>query len=59
MNRRDLIKTGLVAGAALALPVKLPAQVRAGSPRDRVLFDIAKRELDRAGSAIWRRRPGR
>lgn len=55
MNRRDLIKTGLVAGAALALPVKLPAQVRAGSPRDRVLFDIAKRELDRAGSAIWRR----
>ena len=58
MNRRDLIKTGLVAGAALALPslpAKLAAQPRAGSPRDRALFDLAKRELDRAGDAIWRR----
>lgn len=58
MNRRDLIKNGLVAGAALALPSlpgKLAAQPRAGSARDRVLFDIAKRELDRAGDAIWRR----
>lgn len=55
MNRRDLLKGSLVAGAALALPVKLPAQVRSGSARDRKLFDIAKRELDRAGDAIWRR----
>lgn len=55
MNRRDLIKGTLVAGAALAMPVRLPAQVRAGSARDRVLFDIAKRELDKAGEAIWRR----
>ena len=58
MNRRDLIKGSLAASATLALPVlpaKLAAQVRAGSARDRVLFDIAKRELDRAGDAIWRR----
>ncbi len=58
MNRRDIIKGSLAASAALALPVlpaKLAAQVRAGSVRDRVLFDIAKRELDRAGDAIWRR----
>lgn len=58
MNRRDLLKGTLVAGAALtlpALPAKLAAQARNGSPRDRVLFDIAKRELDRAGDAIWRR----
>lgn len=55
MKRRDLLKGSLIAGAALALPVPLPAQVRAGSARDRVLFDIAKRELDRAGDAIWRR----
>ncbi|MHA7820105.1 MAG: murein L,D-transpeptidase catalytic domain-containing protein [Erythrobacter sp.] len=58
MNRRDLIKTGLAAGAALAVPslhAKLAAQPRAGSARDRVLFDIAKRELDRAGEAIWRK----
>jgi hypothetical protein len=25
-----------------------------GSPRDRILFDIAKRELMRAGNAIWK-----
>lgn len=58
MNRRDIIKGSLAASATLALPVlpaKLAAQVRAGSVRDRVLFDIAKRELDRAGDAIWRR----
>ncbi|AWW75828.1 twin-arginine translocation pathway signal [Erythrobacter sp. KY5] len=58
MNRRDLIKSGLVAGAAMALPglpAKLAAQPRAGNQRDRALFDIAKRELDRAGDAIWRR----
>ena len=58
MNRRDLLKGTLVAGAALtlpALPAKLAAQARNGSPRDQVLFDIAKRELDRAGDAIWRR----
>ena len=58
MKRRDLIKTGLAAGAAIALPglpAKLAAQPRAGSPRDRVLLETAKRELDRAGDAIWRR----
>ena len=58
MKRRDLIKTGLAAGAAIALPglpAKLAAQPRASSPRDRVLLETAKRELDRAGDAIWRR----
>ena len=58
MKRRDLLKTGLAAGAALALPTlpaALSAQPRKGSLRDRKLFDIAKRELDRAGGAIWKR----
>jgi hypothetical protein len=55
MNRRDLLKTTLVAGATLALPTRIAAQPRAGSPRDRSLFEIAKRELDKAGDAIWRR----
>lgn len=59
MKRRDLLKGGLVAGAALALPGRLaasvlPASVASGSPRDRILFDIAKRELLRAGNAIWK-----
>ncbi len=55
MNRRDLLKGTLATGAALSLPTTLAAQVRAGTPRDRVLFDLAKRELDRAGTSIWRR----
>lgn len=59
MNRRDLIKGSLAAGAALTLggtlPTRLAAQPRAGTARDRALFDIAKRELDRAGEAIWRK----
>lgn len=67
MNRRDLLKGTLATGAALVgsatlptLPAKLaaataPGQVRAGTPRDRALFDVAKNQLDRAGSAIWRR----
>lgn len=66
MNRRDLLKGSLATGAALVgsatlptLSAKLAAQVpaapRTGTPRDRALFDIAKRELTRAGDAIWRR----
>ncbi|MDJ0642122.1 MAG: murein L,D-transpeptidase catalytic domain family protein [Erythrobacter sp.] len=55
MNRRDLIKGSLAAGAAFSLPAGVAAAPRKGSARDRVLFDIAKRELDRAGDAIWKR----
>ena len=60
MKRRDLLKGTLIAGAALAspavaLPARLAAAPRAGTVRDRHLFDIAKRELDRAGDAIWKR----
>ncbi len=58
-NRRDLIKGtlkgALAASAALSLPARLAASVAPGSPRDRALFEIAKRELDRAGTAIWKR----
>lgn len=54
MKRRDILKGTLAAGAALALPARLFASAAAGSPRDRILFDIAKRELLRAGGAIWK-----
>lgn len=54
MKRRDILKGTLAAGAALALPTRLFASVASGSPRDRILFDIAKRELVRAGNAIWK-----
>ncbi len=55
MNRRDLIKTSLAVGAIAATPVRAFAQPMAGSLRDRELFAIANRELDKAGSAIWKR----
>lgn len=54
MKRRDLLKGTLAAGAALALPTRLFASVAPGSPRDRILFNIATRELARAGNAIWK-----
>ncbi len=54
MKRRDLLKGTLAAGAALALPSRLFASVLPGTPRDRILFDIATRELARAGNAIWK-----
>ncbi|MDY7096676.1 MAG: murein L,D-transpeptidase catalytic domain family protein [Pseudomonadota bacterium] len=59
MNRRELIKgtlaTGLATTAGLSLPAKLAAQPAKGTPRDRMLFRIAERELARAGDAIWKR----
>lgn len=54
MKRRDILKGTLAAGVALALPTRVFASVAAGTPRDRILFDIAKRELARHGNAIWR-----
>src|SRR3990167_2688131 len=55
MNRRDLLKGSLVAGAALAMPARVFAAPQAGSARDRELFAIARRELERAGNAVWKR----
>lgn len=55
MKRRDLIKGGILGGAALALPSKVFAAPQSGTARDRALFKLAKRELDRAGDVIWKR----
>lgn len=55
MKRRDLLKGTLAAGVALAFPARVAASVAPGTPRDRILFDIAQRELARAGAAIWKR----
>ncbi len=54
MKRRDFLAGTLAAGAALALPTRAFAQAMPGTPRDRILFEIAQRELLRAGNAIWR-----
>ena len=55
MKRRDILKSGIVGGAALALPARVFAAPKAGTKRDRALFKLAKRELDRAGDVIWKR----
>jgi len=52
MKRRSVLTGGLVAAVAAANPAQIFARPRNGSIRDRVLFDIARRELDRAGDAI-------
>jgi hypothetical protein len=54
MKRRDILKGTLAAGAALTAPARLFASVMPGTARNRILFNIAKRELLRAGNAIWR-----
>lgn len=62
MKRRDLLKGGLAAGAALALPARalgqpatVPAVPTALGQRDRALFEIARRELARAPAGIlWK-----
>ena len=55
MRRRDLLRAGLAAGAAAALPARVSAMPLTGSVRDRRLVEIATRELERAGNVIWRR----
>ena len=55
MKRREILIGGLAASAALAAPARAFTQVQKGTTRDRALFEIAKRELDRAGDAIWKR----
>jgi hypothetical protein len=54
MKRRDLLKGTLAVGAALALPGRVFASAASGTPRDRILLDIAKRELDRNAHSIWK-----
>ena len=54
MNRRELLKTSLATGAALAAaPARVFAQP-APDPRTRRLLDIARREVSRAASQLWR-----
>lgn len=55
MDRRQLIKGSLAAGAAMALPATVPARAQGGSARDRRLVEIAKQAQDKAGSLLWRR----
>ena len=55
MNRRDLIKSGLAAGAACALPARVFAQVNPTARRDAQLIAIAREQLARVGEVIWKK----
>lgn len=54
-DRRNFVAGALAAGASLAAAPRAFAQARIGNARDSVLADIARRELERAGNAIWRK----
>lgn len=54
-DRRNLLKAAGAAAAMAALPARAFAQASSLSERDRKLLDIARREVDRAGSALWRK----
>lgn len=58
-SRRSVLKgalAGAVSGtAALALPTRLFAEASALTPRDRAVLDVARREVERAGDALWHR----
>ena len=50
MNRRELLRTGAVVAATLALPGRAFAQVNPTSARDAALLAIAREQIDRAGA---------
>ncbi|MXO74985.1 twin-arginine translocation signal domain-containing protein [Altererythrobacter aerius] len=58
MNRRDLLKGTLAAGAAIAVPAAaqaLPAVPMSLNPRDRRLVAVAQEQLARKGGGLWAR----
>lgn len=55
MNRREMLKSGLLLSAMAGLPARAFAQVNPTAARDRRLFAIARQQLERAGSAVWRK----
>lgn len=56
ISRRSMLIGGAAASVAVAgTPARVFAQANPLSERERKLFAIAKRELDKAGNTIWRR----
>ncbi len=55
MNRRDLLRSSLLATAVAALPMRAGAQTPPVGSRDAQLLALARAELQRAGDRIWRR----
>ena len=58
LSRRSVLAGSIASGIAAAAgvsPLTRPAQASTLSARDQKLFAIARRELEKAGTAIWRR----
>lgn len=55
MDRRSFIASAAAATGALALPARLPAQPLGVDARSVRILDIARREVGRASSVLWRR----
>ncbi|MBB5731436.1 hypothetical protein FHS61_000429 [Altererythrobacter atlanticus] len=55
MDRRNFLGTAALAAGALALPRSLAAQPATADARARRVLEIARREVERAGDALWRR----
>lgn len=55
MKRRDILRSGTLAAAALAVPQRLFAQVNPTATRDAELLTVARREVARAGAGLWKR----
>jgi len=55
INRRKLLGTGAAMVAVAALPARAFAQASPLSDTERSILEIAKREVERAGEALWRK----
>ncbi|WP_121118968.1 murein L,D-transpeptidase catalytic domain-containing protein [Croceibacterium ferulae] len=55
VDRRGILTGALAAAGAAALPARVFAQASSASPRDIAILDVARREVERAGSVLWRR----
>ena len=55
VNRRSVLTGAGAAGVTLALPSRAFAQPYSISEQHRRILDVAKREVERAGSVLWRK----
>ncbi len=55
MDRRNFLGSAALAVAGATLPTRAFAQASPVGARDRAILAIARREIDRAGSVLWRR----
>lgn len=55
LDRRTALKRAAVGAVALALPSRVFAQPYTVPEQHRRILDVARREVERAGSVLWRR----